>query len=145
MIEIILKKNKKKLGKKYNIIKVKSGYALNYLIPKNYAIIATKDEIKKNNEKIKIINRKKKEKIKKYKKYINLIKKLNLKFYLKKKKGINKKKIIKYLKNKKILIKKKNIFLKEKNILIPGEYKIKIFFSEGLETFLKINLLSSNT
>jgi len=41
MIEIILKQDIHKLGDKDDIVKVKNGYALNYLIPKGYAILAT--------------------------------------------------------------------------------------------------------
>jgi len=41
MVEVILKQDIHKLGDKDDIVKVKNGYALNYLIPKGYAILAT--------------------------------------------------------------------------------------------------------
>jgi large subunit ribosomal protein L9 len=41
MVEVILKQDIYKLGDKDDIVKVKNGYALNYLIPKGYAILAT--------------------------------------------------------------------------------------------------------
>lgn len=41
MIEIILKQDIHKLGDKDDIVKVRNGYALNYLIPKGYAVLAT--------------------------------------------------------------------------------------------------------
>jgi large subunit ribosomal protein L9 len=41
MVEVILKQDIYKLGDKDDIVKVKDGYALNYLIPKGYAILAT--------------------------------------------------------------------------------------------------------
>ncbi len=41
MVEIILKQDIHKLGDKDDIVKVKNGYALNYLIPKGYAVLAT--------------------------------------------------------------------------------------------------------
>lgn len=40
-MEIILKQDIKGLGYTNDLIKVKSGYARNYLIPKGYAILAT--------------------------------------------------------------------------------------------------------
>lgn len=40
-MEIILKQDVNKLGYKDEIVKVKDGYANNYLIPQGYAIIAT--------------------------------------------------------------------------------------------------------
>ncbi|WGH25519.1 MAG: 50S ribosomal protein L9 [Candidatus Shikimatogenerans bostrichidophilus] len=142
MLKIILKKNIKNLGDKYNIIKVKSGYALNYLIPKKYAVIATKSEIKINEE---IINNKKKKTeklIKKYKEYIKKINNINLEFNINYKKGvgkISKKKIKKELEKYNIYITNKNIILRKK-IIKPGEYKIKIIFLNKLNTFLKIKL-----
>ncbi len=41
-MEIILKQDMQKLGNKDDIISVKTGYAVNYLIPKGFAIQATK-------------------------------------------------------------------------------------------------------
>ncbi|MBP9986994.1 MAG: 50S ribosomal protein L9 [Bacteroidales bacterium] len=40
-MEIILKQDVKNLGYKDEIVKVKNGYAANYLIPQGYAIMAT--------------------------------------------------------------------------------------------------------
>lgn len=41
-MEIILKKDVANLGNADDIVKVKAGYAVNYLIPQGYAILATK-------------------------------------------------------------------------------------------------------
>lgn len=40
-MEVILKSNIEKLGAKDEVVKVRSGYARNYLIPRGYAIAAT--------------------------------------------------------------------------------------------------------
>ena len=40
-MEIILKQDVNKLGYKDEIVKVKDGYAYNYLIPQGYAVVAT--------------------------------------------------------------------------------------------------------
>ncbi|HHW59406.1 MAG: 50S ribosomal protein L9 [Bacteroidales bacterium] len=41
LVEVILKEDVPKLGYKYDLVKVKAGYARNYLIPKGYALPAT--------------------------------------------------------------------------------------------------------
>lgn len=45
-MKIILKQDIDKLGHKNDIVEVKTGYAVNYLIPKGYAQRATKSAIK---------------------------------------------------------------------------------------------------
>ncbi len=49
-MEIILKEDMPKLGHKNDIIRVKDGYARNYLIPKGYAIAATPSARKMHEE-----------------------------------------------------------------------------------------------
>jgi large subunit ribosomal protein L9 len=49
-MEIILKKNVDKLGYKDDIVEVKPGYALNFLIPHGYGAIATKSTKKAHEE-----------------------------------------------------------------------------------------------
>lgn len=49
-MKIILKQDVEKLGHKDEIVDVKPGYARNYLIPKNLAILATKSATKMHEE-----------------------------------------------------------------------------------------------
>ena len=49
-MKVILKENIEKLGFKDEIVDVKNGFALNFLIPKNKAVIATENAIKVLNE-----------------------------------------------------------------------------------------------
>lgn len=46
MIELLLRKDVPKLGRTGSFIRVKPGYARNYLIPKGYGVIATKENIR---------------------------------------------------------------------------------------------------
>ncbi len=58
-MEVILKENIHNLGKIGDIVKVSRGYALNFLIPKNLAIIADKSNKKALNNHLKMLERKK--------------------------------------------------------------------------------------
>ena len=49
-MEVILKKNVDKLGYTNEIVKVKSGYGRNFLIPRGYAILATASARKAHEE-----------------------------------------------------------------------------------------------
>ena len=51
-MKVILKENIEKLGFKDEIVDVKNGFARNFLIPKNKAVIATENAIKVLNEKL---------------------------------------------------------------------------------------------
>jgi len=49
-MEIILKQDVKNLGYAHDVVKVKNGYGLNYLIPNGLAMIASETNLKINNE-----------------------------------------------------------------------------------------------
>ena len=51
-MKVILKENIEKLGFKDEIVDVKNGFARNFLIPKNKAVIATENAIKVLNEEL---------------------------------------------------------------------------------------------
>ncbi|WGH24693.1 MAG: 50S ribosomal protein L9 [Candidatus Shikimatogenerans bostrichidophilus] len=142
MIKIILKKKINNLGNKYDLIKVKSGYALNYLIPQKFAIIATKSQIKINNEILKNIINKDKLLINKYNNYINYLKKKKIKFNLKITDTIfliiTKKIILDKIKKFKIIIKTKDISLNKIIIKKYGEYKINYILIKKLKGYLNI-------
>ena len=60
-MEVILKANVSKLGKMLDVVKVKDGYARNFLFPKKLAIRATKEakvEIQRNREAMEALFRK---------------------------------------------------------------------------------------
>ncbi len=49
-MEVILKQDIKNLGYTHDVVKVKNGYGLNYLIPRGYAVIANEANRKMNEE-----------------------------------------------------------------------------------------------
>ncbi|HOM33081.1 MAG TPA: 50S ribosomal protein L9 [Candidatus Paceibacterota bacterium] len=149
-MKIILLENIPKLGKKYEIKEVSEGYAVNFLIPKKLAAVATPVKIKE------IQNIKKQEELKKQKEEQQLkeltqkIKSIKLEFKLKTDKNgktfgsINKEDIIKKLNDQeKIKLDEKQIILNE-HIKKIGEYKIKIKFNSEIEAELKIIILPEN-
>lgn len=61
-VEVIMLTTIEGIGDKYSLVKVKSGYARNYLVPNNLAVIAT-PSLKKHYEEIRKQRLKKEEKI----------------------------------------------------------------------------------
>ena len=55
-MEIILRQNHDQLGKTGDIVKVKDGFARNYLIPKGIAYVATKESKKRLENELKLRN-----------------------------------------------------------------------------------------
>ena len=51
-MKIILKKDVQNLGDAGEVVEVKNGYALNYLVPQGYATVATKGALKQHEETI---------------------------------------------------------------------------------------------
>ncbi len=49
-MEILLNKDVANLGNAGEVVKVKAGYAMNYLIPQGFAVLATPSVVKHNNE-----------------------------------------------------------------------------------------------
>ncbi len=52
-MEIILKQDVKNLGHKDQVVKVRNGYGLNFLIPKGVAVVASESNMKVHNETMK--------------------------------------------------------------------------------------------
>ena len=128
-MKIILTTNIKKLGKIGDLVKVKSGYARNFLLPKKMALRENKKNLEYYEgikEEIKI---KENEKLEQAKKTIENIKKLNIQFKKEAdEKGqlygsISKNEIINFLKENKINIHSDDIIISEQ-IRSIGEHEI---------------------
>lgn len=146
-IAIILKKHNIYLGKAGNVIQVKRGYALNYLIPNHIAEIASKGTVKHNQ----MLQRLKVDKIKATSIQANELKQklenIN-KISIKKKTGtdqlifgsINSKDIAEIIESKyKININKQNI--KIPNIKQLGVYIIEIQILKDVKANLKLQII----
>nr|QCI07202.1 ribosomal protein L9 [Hypnea pannosa] len=145
-ITLILK-NEKDRNQQNQIIHVTRGYALNYLIPKNMAEIATSGKLKHVN----MLEQRKKQKIQMNTKKANItlkyLEKIN-KITIKKKHG-SKMQIFGQINEKEIL---KKIFectgytLNKKQINIPnikniGKYQMKIKLLHNIETYFTLNIV----
>jgi len=145
-MEIILRKDVAKLGKAGDIVKVKDGYARNYLIPKGLAIPANQKTIKalENQRKI-ILNKAEREK----KKLQSLVEKLEGLTFTVYKKVIEEDRIygsvsvvdiLNLLKAKGIEIDKSQIILEEP-IKKIGIFEIPIKLSSEKKVNIKIEVL----
>ncbi len=77
-MKVILKENIEKLGFKDEIVDVKNGFARNFLIPKNKAVIATENAIKVLNENLRQQESKLNEEIENANKIVEELSKLSI-------------------------------------------------------------------
>lgn len=137
-MQVILKTDIENIGFQYEEIKVKPGFARNYLIPKGYAVIASSSEKKQLQETLRQRSKKEEFLLKKAKETVNTLKSINLKISVKSgEKGkifgsVNNQIISEALEEKKIFIDKKFIF-HGNNIKKLGKHKVRIFLHRKLE------------
>lgn len=142
-MKIILIKDVEKLGKKYEIKEVSSGYARNYLIPKGLAIQASEKLLKWAEAQREKEEKKADEKLKKVSEFVSAIDGLEIEITVKVGKEdqffekINQQKISEGLKELGFEIKKSQIEL-EKPLEELGEFPVKIKFEHNLEAEVKI-------
>ena len=142
-MKVILTTNIKKLGKIGELVKVKDGYARNYLFPKKMALRKNKknvEEYEKIKEEIQI---KENKRLEEAKKLLTDIKKLKIEFKKEADENnqlygsISKKEIINFFKEKEIKILADDI-----KIILPirslGEHKIEINPYECIEDIINI-------
>jgi large subunit ribosomal protein L9 len=145
-MKVIFIKDLKGQGRKGEIVEVKDGYGMNFLIQKGYAVIASENNIKKlendNNQK----QLKEQENINECQKVKEKLEKLNLKFKVKTGEkdhvfgSVSSKQIITELKKNGIDIDKKMINMKE-TLACLGFHNIEIYLHKKVLAILKVELI----
>ncbi|MBD3300774.1 MAG: 50S ribosomal protein L9 [Candidatus Moranbacteria bacterium] len=143
-VQIVLLKKVEKLGKAGDVVKVKEGYARNFLLAYSYAKLATQKAIEEA-EKIKEERIKQEQEMKREaEKLAKEIEKISLKLERKEKEGklfgsVSQKDIAKGLQGKKIEIDKKQVLI-ENPIKEIGDYEVRIELFEEVKPILKLKI-----
>ena len=133
-MKVILKEDVHNLGQQGDIVEVKAGYARNYLMPQNLAILFTQKQMKSIEETRKLENRKLEMQKDKLLSTLKDVEALNLSVKMKSEEGdklfgsVTKIDIVKLLQENNIEIDKKYIDLSSP-IKTLGEHKIDIIFT----------------
>jgi len=142
-MKVILLRDIKKLGKKFEVKEVSPGYARNLLIPNGYAILADKQSLKRLESQKNIEMKKTEERQKENEKMIKELEGKEIKIDTKiGEKGqlfetINEQKIADKLKEMGFAVEKSNIEINEP-IKCQGEYLVKLKLDNNLEGKIKI-------
>jgi len=142
-MKVILLRDIKKLGKKFEVKEVSPGYARNLLIPNGYAILANKQSLKRLESQKNIEMKKTEERQKENEKMIKELEGKEIKIDTKiGDKGqlfetINEQKIADKLKEMGFAVEKSNIEINEP-IKCQGEYLVKLKLDNNLEGKIKI-------
>jgi large subunit ribosomal protein L9 len=147
-MEIILKQDVAKLGHKDDIVKVKNGYAINYLIPQGFATMASTQAKKMHAETMKQ-RAHKEEKIRLEatavaKKLENVILKIGAKTSSTGKifGSVNTIQIAEAIKEKGFEIDRKNITMKEEHIKEVGTYSAKVKLYKDIAIEIKFEVVA---
>ena len=145
-MKVILIKDIEKLGKKYEIKEISSGYARNYLIPKKLAVQATDKLLKWVETKKEEQEKKAEEKLEKVTNSVSEIDGLEVEIPVKVGEEdqlferINQQRISEALKGLGYEIKKTQIEL-EKPLQEIGEFPVKLKFPDSLEAEIKVIII----
>lgn len=144
---VILNKDIKGIGKKFQTVEVSEGYARNYLLPKKFAIIANNKTLSETNSKKSSIDFREQTKKKEAEEIKLKIEENKLIFRVKIGEGsklfgsVTAKEICEEINNKlKYNIDRKKIELK-KQIKSPGIYSIKVKLYEGITAIQRIEVI----
>lgn len=148
-MEVILKTDVEKLGSKDDIVKVKPGYARNYLIPKGMAIPATESNKKAHQEILKQRAFKEKKIIEKFENISKKLSKLNIKITAKAgEKGkifgsITSVHLSEELNKNGFEINKKQIYIENEPIKQLGKYKAIINLHKKVKTEIEFEVVEA--
>ncbi|OPX26136.1 MAG: 50S ribosomal protein L9 [Candidatus Cloacimonas sp. 4484_143] len=144
-MEIILTKDIKALGEAGKLVKVKPGYARNYLLPNGFAIPASPKNLSKIEEIKKIAADEKIALYGKYKEVIDKIEGVELTFIRRADENnhlfgsVSENDIVKALAEKEIEIHKADVVM-EKHLKEVGSFEVNISFTSDLTTAVKVNI-----
>jgi len=142
-MKVILLKDVEKLGKEGEIKEVTNGYARNFLIPNESAVLATKDQIAKLEELKEIKSKQSEKELVKFQELATQLDGLELEISVKVSEeeklfgAITNIQIVEKLKEQGIIIDKEQVKLKD-TIKEIGEYEINIQLPHNLEAKIKI-------
>jgi len=148
-MEIILTKDIKALGEAGKLVKVKPGYARNYLLPNGFAIPASPKNLSKIEEIKKIAADEKIALYGKYKEVINKIEGVELTFIRKADENdhlfgsVSENDIVKALAEKEIEIHRADVVM-EKHLKEVGSFDVEISFASELTTNVKVTIAVEN-
>jgi len=144
-MKIILTKDIKALGEAGKVVKVKPGYARNYLLPKGFAIPASPrnlskiEEIKKQAAEEKLLLHSK------YQEVVKTIEGVEITFVRRADENnhlfgsVSENDIVKALAEKDITINKANVNM-EKHLKDVGTFEVEISFTTEISTMIKVNI-----
>ncbi|MDP8268794.1 MAG: 50S ribosomal protein L9 [Candidatus Tenebribacter davisii] len=144
-MKIILTKDIKALGEAGKVVKVKPGYARNYLLPKGFAIPASPrnlskiEEIKKQAAEEKLLLHSK------YQEVVKTIEGVEITFVRRADENnhlfgsVSENDIVKALAEKDIAINKANVNM-EKHLKDVGTFEVEISFTTEISTMIKVNI-----
>lgn len=144
-MKIILTKDIKTLGEAGKLVKVKSGYARNYLLPNGFAILANQKNLSKIEEIKKQAAEDKLALHGKYQEIINKIEDVELNFVRKADENnhlfgsVSENDIVKSLAEKEIEIHKADVVI-EKHLKEVGTFDVEISFTSELKATVKVNI-----
>ncbi len=144
-MEIILTKDIRALGEAGKLVKVKPGYARNYLLPNGFAIYASPKNLSKIEEIKKVAADEKIALYGKYKEVIDKIEAVELTFIRRADENdhlfgsVSENDIVKALAEKEIEIHKADVVM-EKHLKEVGSFEVEISFTSDLKTAVKVNI-----
>jgi len=147
-LEIILLKDKEKIGKAGEKVEVADGFARNYLIPQGFALKSTESNLKRFKEINRQRNIRKERKLKKAKELAEKIKSLSITIPVKVGEkdqvfgSVTKKDIAEQMKEKGYEVPKSNIKLEEP-IKSLGIYEVPVSLEAGINTEVKVWVIKS--
>ena len=144
-MKVILIKDTEKLGTAGSVLKVKDGFARNYLLPKKLAIIANKHNLSKLEQIKKEAEAEKMALENEYKLLVDKINNMELIFVRKADENghlfgsVSEHDIVEELEKQEIKIHKSNVEM-EKHLKEIGEFEVKIVFTSSISANLKIKV-----